>query len=120
MVRRSGSPLQRLRARSSGACFAVYALLAASFWAAGVLAYWRGASGAARLLGLLYLPSLALPVVGRGQLVGIAVGSTVWWWWFGAQAVIAALAICLYPYDRASRPTFAPSIRRSRLPVSVS
>lgn len=120
MALRSGSPLQRLRARSSLACFATYAVLAAAFWAAGALAYWRGASGAARLLGLLYLPSLALPVIGRGQLAGVPVDSSVWWWWFVAQVAVAALAIWLYPYDRVPRTAVAPSLGRTRLPLSVS
>lgn len=120
MTVRTGSSSQRLRARSSIVCFVAYALLAASFWAAGTLAFWRGATGAARVLGVLYLPSLALPVVGRGELAGLPVASSLWWWWFGAQAVVAALAIWLYPYDRASRASPAPSLGRARFPVSVS
>jgi hypothetical protein len=111
---------QRVRARSSVACFAAYAALTMSFWIAGAVAYWRGAEGAARLLGLLYLPSLALPVVGRGDLVGVPVESAIWWWWFAAQAIVAALAICLYPYDRAPRTAVHRGIARTRRAASVT
>lgn len=120
MAAPSGPSLRRLRARSSFVCFGVYAGLAASFWAAGVMAYWQGASGAARLLGVLFLPSLALPVVGRGRLAGVPVESLVWWWWFGAQIAVAWLAIWLYPYERPARPAIPRPPGRSRLPVSAS
>lgn len=119
MARGSGPQAHRLRARTSIVCFIMYGLLAISFWAAGSLAYWRAGSGAERLLGLLYLPSLALPVVGRGSLAGLPVESALWWWWFAAQALVAGIAICLYPYDRAPRARSAPARGRSRLPVSV-
>lgn len=117
MVDRSDSPIARMRARSAAALFVVYTGLAVSFWAAGVLAYWHGARGAARLLGLAYLPSLALPLVGRGRLAGIPVGSVVWWWWFAAQVVVAGVAIWLYPYDRPSNVPRLAAPRRH--PVST-
>ncbi len=120
MAVRSGSSVQRLRARSSAVCFGVYAGLACTFWAAGVIAYWQGADGAARLLGLLYLPSLALPVIGRGRLAGVPVESLLWWWWFAAQVAVAWLAIWLYPYERAPHPVVPRLAGRSRSPVSVS
>ena len=120
MATRNRQSAQRVRARSSVVCFAAYAALTLSFWIAGALAYWHGADGAARLLGLLYLPSLALPVVGQGQLAGVPVGSVIWWWWFAAQAVVAALAICLYPYDRAPRTAFPRGIARTRRAISVT
>jgi hypothetical protein len=111
--------MRRWRARTSIACFVTYALLALTFWGAGALAYWRAGGGAERLLGLLYLPSLALPVVGRGELVGVPVDSAVWWWWFAAQAAVAATGMWLYPYDRAPRaPLFSP-LGTARSPVSV-
>jgi hypothetical protein len=119
MIRCTGSPVQRLRARSSVACFGLYALLSGSFWIAGALAFWRGGSGAGRLLGVLFLPSLALPVVGRGELAGVPVDSVVWWWWFAAQAAVAALAIWLYPYDRVPRTGLPSTLGQPRLPASV-
>jgi hypothetical protein len=120
MVARSRSSVQRLRARSSVTCFAAYAALAVTFWIAGALAYWQGADGAARVLGIFYLPSLALPLVGRGRLAGVPVESVIWWWWFVAQAIVASLAICLYPYDRAPRTMPPRGTMPTRRPVSVS
>jgi hypothetical protein len=119
MFRRNRAQMDRLRARSSVACFGVYALLALSFWVAGTIAYWRGATGTARALGLLFLPSLALPLVGRGELAGLPVESSVWWWWFAAQVAVAATAIWLYPYDRVPRTAVAPPLGGGRVPVSL-
>jgi hypothetical protein len=83
--------------------FVLFALLTLSFWAVGAVAYLHGHSGPARFLGLLYLPSLALPVIGRGRIAGIPVDSMVWWWWFAIQTIVVSAAIWLFPYDRSPR-----------------
>lgn len=74
----------------------LYAASVFTFWIASFLAYFHGFSGPVRWIGVLFLPPLALPLVGGGTIAGFEVKSIVWWAWFGVHALLAALAIFLY------------------------
>ena len=78
---------------TSGLLYLVSALV---FWAAGFLSYFRNFAGVARWAGALYLPILALPFVGRGEIAGVAVRSFAWWELFALQMLLAGLGIFLY------------------------
>jgi hypothetical protein len=74
-----------------------YVLTVVSFWVFGALAYFINLSGAWRLAGLLLLPILALPIVGRGEVAFIQVDSDVWWWWSALSFVLAAAMLATWP-----------------------
>ena len=73
----------------------LYLLSVALFWLAGILAYFRHFGGPVRLAGILFLPILALPFVGRGTLAGFEVASFMWWGWFALQLVLAGCMLLL-------------------------
>jgi hypothetical protein len=92
-------------------CLAIlYVISVVSFWLFGIAAYAQEFSGPARLLGILYLPTLLLPAIGRGSVAGITVHNQLWFWWFGCQFALALGAATLSPRRRLRHPT--PRSRR--------
>ena len=86
---------------------ALYLVTIGSFWLFGTLAYFLNFSGVIRFAGILFLPILALPVVGKGEVAGVQVDGPVWWWWFALSLVLAAallLAGNLRSEPQADRP----------------
>lgn len=71
-----------------------YFVTNALLWAYGFLAYYRNFGGLVRFLGALYLPVLALPVVGRGEIGGHDVRSVLWVAWFALEVGLG-LAVVL-------------------------
>jgi len=109
---------RRLRIRASVCLAILYVISVASFWLFGIVAYAEGFSGPARLLGVLYLPDLFLPAIGRGSVAGVAVHSQIWFWWFGCQFVLALAAATLSPHERRRHPApRSSSSPRRRAPV---
>lgn len=86
-----GAPLNPL----SAALRLAYILTSGAFWVCGSVAFATQFSGLARLLGLAYLPILALPLCGKGTLAGFAVKSFMWWVWFAFDVLLASLLIVL-------------------------
>jgi len=80
-----------------------------TFWVVGFLAYFWNFTGLARWAGALYLPILALPFVGRGEVAGFAVRSFAWWGWSAFPVLLAALALLLYREVAASDGVGGPS-----------
>lgn len=108
----------RVRIRASVTLAILYVISVVSFWLFGIAAYAQGFSGPARLLGILYLPALLLPAIGRGSVAGIAVHSQIWFWWFGCQFVLALAAATLSPHERRRHPApRALSRARRRAPA---
>lgn len=102
--------LERERYRSLRDPFGVllailYAASVLSFWWAGTVAYLRGFHGPGRFAGLLYLPSLLLPGIGRGSISGFPVRSSIWIWWFLLQLGLASAAILVNARARRPRST---------------
>jgi hypothetical protein len=109
----------RARTRASVCLAILYAVSVVSFWLFGIAAYAQGFSGPARLLGILYLPALLLPAIGRGSVAGIAVHSQIWLWWFGCQFVLALSAATISPRERRRHP--APRVpARRRAPTQLA
>ena len=106
-------PPMRARANLAVVLAIAYVIAVIGFWIAGVTAYTQAFHGPVRLLGLLYLPILALPVAGRGELMGVAVRSPVWLWWFAAQVALGAGTIWAFPFDRYRRRVIGPRVGRS-------
>jgi hypothetical protein len=80
-----------------GVCFFVTNAL---FWVCGFLAYFRNFGGFARLAGALYVPILALPFVGRGELAGHDIRSIGWFAWFLLEVALAfGLALIRMPRE---------------------
>lgn len=97
MDRAGRSTSAQLR-RALAALFGLlYLISVGSFWVAGFVAYFRHFSGPARLLGLLFFPTLALPFVGRGTVAGIPADSFFWWGWFALHLALAGAAMLVYP-----------------------
>ncbi len=106
----------RARTRASVCLAILYAVSVVSFWLFGIAAYAQGFNGPARLLGILYLPTLLLPAIGRGSVAGIAVHSQIWLWWFACQFVLALSAATISPRERRRHPAprvLVPARRRS-------
>ena len=101
----------KTRTRASFCLAILYLASVVSFWLFGIAAYVQGFSGPARLLGILYLPALLLPGIGRGSVAGIAVHSQIWFWWFGCQFVLALAAATISPRERRRHP--APRVASS-------
>jgi hypothetical protein len=82
----------------------IYLLTSGLFWISGALTFAVNFTGAARLLGLAYLPILALPLMGTESLAGFEVRGFLWWVWFAFDMILAWLliAVNLRP-DRRSR-----------------
>ncbi len=95
-----GSYRLQTRARVSAVLGGLYILAAVTFWAAGAATYMSAFTGAARFLGLLYVPILLLPFVAHGS---AGVHGSLWIWWFAAQLALGAAAVWIYPYDRRAR-----------------
>lgn len=111
----------RARTRASVCLAIVYVASVVSFWLFGIAAYAQGFSGPARLLGILYLPALLLPAIGRGSVAGIAVHSQIWLWWFGCQFVLALAAATISPRERRRHPApRVPSAARRRAPAQLA
>ncbi len=111
-----------MRARLAGFFGLLYVVAVVSFWIAGVATYLRDFDGLSRFLGFLYVPILALPLIGHGRILGMPAHSPIWWWWFGAQLMIGTAAIWMYPYEpqRLNRVEMARRARGSRaLPVGA-
>ena len=94
----------RVRTRVSVCLAILYAVSVVSFWLFGIAAYAQGFSGPARWLGILYLPALLLPAIGRGSVAGIAVHSQIWFWWLGCQPFLALAAAAISPRERRRYP----------------
>jgi len=110
----------KLRSRAAALCAAGYVVALASFWLVGAAAYLRFEHGPLKLMGLAYFPILLLPVVGRGMLWTLHIGSSVWLWWFGLQMALGAAAIWLYPYERPRRAARARMARKMARKKEVS
>ncbi|MBI2237237.1 MAG: hypothetical protein HYU54_01750 [Actinobacteria bacterium] len=118
MDRTGRSPSAQLR-RALAALFGLlYLISVGSFWVAGFVAYFRHFSGPARLLGLLFFPTLALPFVGRGTVAGIPADSFFWWGWFALHLALAGAAMLVYPRG-ANGPGGAPGPGPSAGPGEV-
>jgi hypothetical protein len=120
MVARTQPRSTRARAKLAVVLAIFYLVTVAGFWIAGALAYVDGFHGPVRLLGLLYVPILALPVTGHGALAGLAVRSPIWLWWFGLQVVLAVATIGVFPFDRWRRRVIGASVERLRARSVVS
>ena len=94
------APVFPLGARSSLpttlAVEATYFLTNALLWAYGFLAYYRNFGGVFRFLGALYLPIIALPVVGRGDIGGHDVRSILWIAWVALEMGLALAVILVH------------------------
>ncbi|MGH2596345.1 MAG: hypothetical protein ACRDH7_10335 [Actinomycetota bacterium] len=117
----SESPRARtLRAGLAVILAILYGISVLSFWLAGAIAYLEGFHGPARFLGFAYVPSLLLPIVGRGEIAGIDVRSPVWVWWFVVQLALAFGAVWIYPHEHVSRRALrqvSPRAVRPRIPT---
>jgi len=111
----------RARTRASVLLAIVYIVSVVSFWVLAIAAFAQSFSGPARLLGILYLPALLLPAIGRGSVAGIAVHSQIWLWWFGCQFVLALAAVTISPRERRRHPAplMDPPARR-RAPAQLA
>ena len=110
----------KLRSQAAALCAAGYVVALASFWLVGAAAYLRFEHGPLKLLGLAYFPILLLPLVGRGMLWTLHIGSSVWLWWFGLQMALGAAAIWLYPYERPHRAALARMGRKKEVSGGAS
>ena len=93
----------RLRRLVAALLGVAYLLAVAAFWVLGSVAWARSVDGVLSFLGILFVPILLLPVVGKGEVAGIETSSAVWWWWFGLLLALAAAAIFIAPRINGSR-----------------
>jgi hypothetical protein len=82
-----------------------YFLTALLFWAYGFLAYYQNLRGLVRYVGAFFLPILALPVVGRGDIGGHDVRSVLWLAWFALEVALGFGVVLLR-----LPPTAAPGV----------
>jgi hypothetical protein len=111
----------RARTRASMCLAILYVISVVSFWLVAIAAFAQGFSGPARFLGILYLPALLLPVIGRGSVAGIAVHSQIWLWWFACQFALALAAATISPRERRRHPApRVPSPARRGAPAQLA
>jgi hypothetical protein len=91
---------------------AAYFLTNALLWVYGFLAYYRNFGGVFRFLGVFYLPILALPIVGRGEIGGHDVRSILWIAWVTLEVGLA-LAVILVHLPPASQADVVRFPKRS-------
>jgi hypothetical protein len=78
-----------------GVCMALWFIGGALFWIAGFAAYFNNFEGLARFAGLFLIPTLALPLIGKGTIAEVAVRGFYWWGWFVALIVLAIAGAAL-------------------------
>jgi hypothetical protein len=115
-----GAGPSRARSRAAAVFAAAYVVSLASFWIIGAVAYFRSGHGPSSLLGLAYFPILLLPMVGKGWLGALRIGSSIWLWWFALQMVLAIAAIWLYPYERPRRRSRRAMVRQREVSHSIA